>query len=286
MTPQRRRRWASVTRHAGAGQNINDMTRRPKPKPPAFTLYDALLFTGKSDLSPYGIKPNRTVYMGELWPGSLDRSSPNEAAIRACAGGVLAEGVTAAVPVQLDIEQWPTDIRANTTAAADASIAKLLQSLAWFNDAAPGLDVGFYSLVPIRDYWAPGGGNATVIAAWHAANDYLAPLASAADALYPSLYTFYNEPAGWTIYANANIAEAKRVSGGKRVLPFIWPVYHEASQPIALRGTYIDYDYWKLQLTTIKAAGAEGAVLWGGWQVPWDETLPWWRATKDFLAGV
>jgi hypothetical protein len=46
----------------------------------------------------------------------------------------------------------------------------------------------------------------------------------------------------------------------KPVRPFIW---HDVMRgPLA--GTYIDYDYWMLQLTTVRDAGASGIVFWGG----------------------
>ena len=70
-----------------------------------------LLFIGKPDLSPYGFKRSRTVYESELWPPKADRITPNEAAVRSKARAVLAEGVTAAVPVILDVEQYSADIR-------------------------------------------------------------------------------------------------------------------------------------------------------------------------------
>ena len=63
-----------------------------------FDLYDSLLFVGKPDLSRYGFKRARTVYENELWPPKRS-AIPNEAAVRSKARAVLAEGVTAAVPV-------------------------------------------------------------------------------------------------------------------------------------------------------------------------------------------
>jgi hypothetical protein len=73
-------------------------------------LYDSLLSIGKPDLSPYGFKRARTVYH-ELWPPKADHITPNEAAVRSKADAVLAEGLTAAVPVMLDAEQYSVDVR-------------------------------------------------------------------------------------------------------------------------------------------------------------------------------
>src|ERR1035437_8319140 len=95
------------------------MARSPKAKAAGLLLgrhetiglYDSLLFIGKPDLSPYGFKRARTVYQTEMWPPKADYTTPNEAAVRSKADAVLAEGVTAAVPVMLDVEQYTVDVR-------------------------------------------------------------------------------------------------------------------------------------------------------------------------------
>src|SRR4051812_20414973 len=75
-----------------------------------FGLYDSLLFIGKPDLSPYGFKRSRTVYQNELWPPKTDYSTPNKGAVRLKADAMLAQRVTAAAPVILDVELYSTDV--------------------------------------------------------------------------------------------------------------------------------------------------------------------------------
>src|SRR5215469_14279371 len=75
-----------------------------------FDLYDSLLFIGKPELSRYGLKRARTVYEHEL---GLPKPTPDEATVRSKARAVLAEGVTAAVPVILDVEQYSVEIRSD-----------------------------------------------------------------------------------------------------------------------------------------------------------------------------
>src|SRR5215470_7035707 len=116
-----------------------------------FDLYDSLLFISKPDLSRYGLKRVRTVYENELWPPKRS-AIPNEAAVRSKARAVLAEGVTAAVPVILDVEQYSVDVRLDIshinpdTSAVDSNIRKLQQIISWFRDEAPTLKVGFYDV--------------------------------------------------------------------------------------------------------------------------------------------
>jgi hypothetical protein len=282
-----------------AGASV--VARSPKAQPPrlllggyeTFSLYDSLLFIGKPDLSPYGLKRSRTVYENELWPPKRS-AIPNESAVRSKARAVLAEGVTAAVPVILDVEQYSVDVRLDIshinpdTSTVDANILKLKQIIGWFKNEAPTLQVGFY------DVAAPLGGlpvtgqqpaNDTELAIWKTANSYLIPFVTYVDALYPSLYTSITDQAKWVADAQRCIAEAKRIGAGKPVRPFIWPQYHDVMRgPLAL--TYIDYDYWMLQLRTIKDAGASGVIIWGGYKRQWDDTQDWWHATLDFIATM
>src|SRR5262249_6561947 len=120
-----------------------------------FVLHDSLLFVGKPDLSSYGFKRSRTIYQNELWPPKADYTTPNEAAVRSKAHAVLAEGVTAAVPVILYVEQYSTDVRLDIShinpdrSIVDANIRKLEHIISWFRDEAPTLKVGFYDVAPV-----------------------------------------------------------------------------------------------------------------------------------------
>jgi hypothetical protein len=115
--------------------------RSPKAKAAGFDLYNSLLFIGKPDLSPYGLKRSRTVYEHELWPPKRS-AIPDEAAARSKARAVLAEGVTEAVPVILDVEQYSVDVRLDIshinpdTSSVDANILKLEQIIGWFKNEA------------------------------------------------------------------------------------------------------------------------------------------------------
>src|SRR5437763_5028951 len=165
------------------------------PRHEPFGLYDSLLFTGKPDLSPYGFKRSRTVYQSELWPPKADYTTPNEAAVRSKADAVLAEGVTAAVPVILDVEQYSTDVRLDISrikpdrSIVDANIRRLEQIIGWFRNEAPTLKVGFYDVAPV-DMGLPVTGqhpaNDAELAIWETANSYLIPFVTHVDALYPS----------------------------------------------------------------------------------------------------
>jgi hypothetical protein len=65
--PKRGPRWR-ITRFATDATNILSRLDGRFPEGETFDLYDSLLFIGKPDLSPYGIKRVRTVHENELWP--------------------------------------------------------------------------------------------------------------------------------------------------------------------------------------------------------------------------
>ena len=70
------------------------------------------------------------------------------------------------------------------------------------------------------------------------------------------------------------------MAGGKPVYAFIWPQYDEQNKVLGLQ--LIPGKFWALQLQTV-AQYADGAVIWGGYKVNWDEQAPWWQATQQFL---
>jgi hypothetical protein len=61
------------------------------------------------------------------------------------------------------------------------------------------------------------------------------------------------------------------------------PGFHESNKILGSKP--IPPAFWTLQLDTIKQY-ADGVIIWGGWQVNWNENAPWWVATKVFLQGL
>ena len=249
------------------------------PKP--FLVFDGTLYSNKPDLSAYGIRPITLVYAGQFgpdWYNQVDRL-PDLQAVQAVAREAQQKGHG----VVLDIEHWP--LNGSPDLVRD-SLTKYMTVLKWFREAAPGLPVGYYGAPPLRAYWsAIKDTSSHERQSWMEENDQLRSLAGAVDVLFPSLYTFYPDLAGWRAYAIAHIEEARRYGGGKPVYVFLWPQYHESN--LTLGGRYLPADYWLLELETAKAY-ADGIVIWGGWgsdnrPVKWDENAAWWKVTKEFM---
>lgn len=217
----------------------------------------------------HGIEKLSIIYDSALWPVGDTREFPHEATLKAAAAKM--SGL-----VCIDIEHWK--LRGVTPYERSVNIQKYVDTIKIIKTQSPYIKIGLYLMLPQRDYWTPVGGNATSIANWEQENNTLAPIANVVDVIFPSLYTFYNDPLNWAKYAKANIAEAKKY--GKPVYPFIWPQYHNSNA--ALSGQLIDGPFWALQLQTCKE-NADGVAIWGGYKVPWDENAPWWTETKLFL---
>ncbi|MBS0158344.1 MAG: hypothetical protein JSS26_07120 [Nitrospira sp.] len=248
-----------------------------------FKVFDATLYANKPDLSVYGLAPITVVYpdsFGRDWYRQNNQELPRKAAVQAVASSVQAKGN----PVVLDVEHWRVW---GEKRIIQENLKKYITLLEWMKDVAPILTFGYYGVPPLRNYGAAQSGLITgEYKGWMWGNDQLKPLADAVDALYPSLYTFYEDRAGWRKFATAQIAEARRYTAEKPVYVFLWPQYHEINK--ALAGTYLPEDYWRLELQTAREL-ADGIVIWGGWgnnhrPAIWDENAPWWRVTREFLA--
>lgn len=250
------------------------------PKP--FLVFDGTLYSNKPDLSAYGILPITIAAAGKFgpdWHKQADHRLPDLQTVQTVAREAQQKGHG----VVLDIEHWPL------TGAPDSvrdSVTKYMTVLQWFRAAAPGLSVGYYGAPPLHDYWrAIKDTSSQEHRSWMGENDQLRSLAGAVDVLFPSLYTYYPDKAGWEKYAIAQIEEARRYGGGKPVYVFLWPQYHESN--LTLGGRYLPADYWLVELETAKQY-ADGIVIWGGWgsdnrPVKWDENAAWWKITKEFM---
>jgi hypothetical protein len=256
------------------------VTVAPPTAPQAkFMVFDATLYKAKPDLGQFGLTPITVAYPSSIWPGkSADMQNVPAATVvqKIAAGASQSTGIAV-----VDIEQWSV---VGDPATVAQSIGKYQQTLQMFQQDAPSLQVGYYAIAPIRDYWnAIAGPRSAKYMAWQKENDAVAPIAQQADALFPSLYTFYTDQVGWQKYAIANIAEARRIAPGKPVYVFLWPQYDAGTG--AQGGDYLPDAYWKMELETAKQY-ADGAVIWGGWTETWDDNASWWLETQQFMTEI
>jgi hypothetical protein len=257
-------------------------SRAPVTPPPStapqakFVVFDGTLYQAKPSSEQLGMKPITVIYQASMWPAKSGdpQSVPNADVVRALA---LKASQSTGMAV-VDIEQWQVT---GDPATVAQSLDKYQQTLQMFQQAAPSLQVGYYSVAPVRDYWSPiDGAQSPNYSAWQQQNNTVAPIAKQADALFPSAYTFYTDQAGWKKYAIAQIAEARRIGPGKPVYLFLWPQYENGKS--ATDADYLSDDYWKMELETARQY-ADGVVIWGGWKQTWDSNASWWLETQQFM---
>ena len=162
-------------------------------------------------------------------------------------------------------------------------MARYLKVFSWADQArtSASTKIGFYGVVPVRDYWRAIGGGIGA-AAWKAENSLRASLASEVDVLFPSAYTFYPDVPQWEQFAERQIEEARRLSKGKRVVLFLWPRYHESNKNLS--GDYIGDVFFERQLQVAQRL-ADGVVVWDKSDKSSCELQSTWRAAlARFLA--
>lgn len=269
-----------------AGESATVPTTQPGAK--VFPVFDCLHFPGKPDLSRYGLHPMaetgreyfRVIEAGPTPKRDYERADEKTTRYFARA---LARRETRLV--MIDIEHWRVQGESEEAAAGRAKLIELAQ---WIHDESPGLRLGYYGVPPLRDYWrAVTGAGSAKYQEWQAENDLLRELAREVDVLFPSLYTFYDDPRGWKVYAKANLSEARRY--GKTVYAFLWPQYHNSNKTLGMQ--FVPGDVWREQLETCYE-WADGVVIWAGGGGPdgkmkaWDEDAPWWRETVNFMERI
>jgi hypothetical protein len=241
-----------------------------------FVLLDATLYEQKAP----GVMqlPKAHVIDRNLWDKQDWERVPDGAIVARAV-----ESIPAGAMVVLDFEHWATAGEDELVARSAAKYAEVIRTI---RSANPAIRIGLYGAVPVPDYWrATGGHGPEARAQWIRDNDRVAHLASLVDFFAPSLYTFYEDRAGWERYAIAHIAEARRLAPTKPIYPFIWPEFHDSTP---LRGTFLSGPYWAMELAVLRKL-ADGAVIWGGWdhqawrKRKWNEAAEWWTETRKFL---
>lgn len=99
------------------------------------------------------------------------------------------------------------------------------------------------------------------------------------DAFFPEMYTYATDPAEWGKRLDFMVKNLRPIANGRPIYPFLWFVF-----PYRLPATpvYIGDEFWQYQLNQCRKK-VDGAVIWGGYQQPWNENANWWKALKSYL---
>jgi hypothetical protein len=246
-----------------------------------FLVVDMLRYPGKPDVSALGMIPGTGTDV--FWKKGESTDTLDEAVVRAEMlkwkdySGVFWVGLE-----HWTICTWPNSVILAPDSVIRESIAKITRVVDLVHEVAPHLTFGLYGPLPLPGYWDIVAGDTSRYRVWKTCNDNLRGLASKVDIIFPSLYTYYEDEAGWDKYALAELDAAR--SFGKPVYAFLWPEYSETNSKLA--GKNVPSRVWRHELEFVKAHGANGMVLWNGYNRPWDEEAPWWEETLSFLKSL
>jgi len=155
---------------------------------------------------------------------------------------------------------------------------QLISAIEIYREELPHLRMGFYGVMPRRDYWNPvlyRNNPANEIykdnyKKWKKHNTLFRSerrdslsyksyqgLADYVDFISPSLYTFYSDIPGQLLYMEENIKEARRYN--KPIIPWLWTSYHDSNS--ALKYTYLGSYYMQQQFDLVKEMEVEGVIL-------------------------
>ncbi|HVW70115.1 MAG TPA: hypothetical protein VHB68_14150 [Steroidobacteraceae bacterium] len=270
-TLTRRAILGSLPLYAAAGHALSAAaTDRPR----SFTVFDGLIYKPMPDLRNLGMP--KLLDIGSIWSPGIPKSQVDPTGIRTAVAAVRRRGLTR---YYFDLEEWT--VSGAPREVIDANIQKLARTAEIARQSAPQLKFGFYDQAPRGNYWPIITNNQKELAEWYSINRSSAIIAAKVDYLFPSLYTFYDDPAGWELTSRAVIKEARQY--GKPVYPFLMPEFHDSNAK--LRDTQIPPEFWRRQLELCREL-ADGLVIWGGWLRLWDEEAPWWVETKSFMASL
>jgi len=194
-------------------------------------------------------------------------------------------------------------------AEIDKYLDAIIAAYTYMKDLAPWLQIGWYGLqlrsyyIPV--YWRDKGQNENDYIAWEAAHArwnyrYIGgslvaghPISRGFDVAFADVYNFFGPlDTHAPTYVRENLRVIKRtISQDRPLFAFVWPYF------AAFAGLVYPAGYTASLLTNI-SANADGAVIWGGYQVsstlacnyaPTTTTASTWRAitagTLDVKVG-
>lgn len=245
-----------------------------------------------------GISPLNLIYSGNLVTCPLATCTDEyEVDATKIASEAASADSTGSTRVSLDLEVWDTDRFKPTVATGNGKtiVQNLSEAVSTFKADNPGAVVGLYAEVPQNTFtWS-----ATSAQTYDSLNPQYAAVAALVDYYSPSLYNYgydgtANGDATWNSAAVFAVDQSRAfdtLNGtSKKVLPYITPVWTDSSGTAHI----LTYDQMMYRLNALKAAGADGCILWissgqidpaTGVLLVIDTTAGWFKAVVDFKAA-
>lgn len=146
-----------------------------------FKVFQIMGYRNIPDLGTHCVERLKIWYGHEFWPEGVPRKDDFDLGLpdRGRVERVATRSPEFGDITVLDIEHWPLE----DDTFAQAAVDNYITVLDWFRKSAPAdQDVGYYSMLPIRDYWrALKGEEHPKYKDWQEENDRLVELAGAVD---------------------------------------------------------------------------------------------------------
>lgn len=242
-----------------------------------FVIAQSMHYKGDIDLAQFGVRHNPIIYEASLLLAKENDALLSESKL----SKLLSTIEPGPFPTVIDIEKW--SLYVNDTAKRADNLQRLIAVIEGLRKVRPDMHFGYYGVIPERVYWPLVDSKMhNKKLEWSRLNDMAqGDFASHVDALFPSLYTFYEDSEGWKIYAEDLLQAARKFK--KPVYCYLWPQYHSSNKKLG--GTYISTEYWRLELETCFQY-SDGIVIWNNEpDKAWDPNAPWWKETVAFIAA-
>lgn len=165
--------------------------------------------------------------------------------------------------VYINLEMPFPDMQGKDNQRAMKAMNYCLDVLKYAKKARPNIKWGFYA-IPFTSVWDANQ-------EFFKAQNKFAPLLKECDIFFPSLYTFYSDPAVRLVngnYLNYNLDGVIRlgIKYNKPVYIFMWHRYHNSNQKESMKE--IPDNIWKDQIETVASQNVNGkfadGILWWG----------------------
>jgi hypothetical protein len=243
----------------------------------AIPVFDWIWATDRPDTEAVGmtniVPMSGWFFFDERPDGTYANEHVNEPLLRERVGRMLTDGDAFHV---MNIEHWEID---GTPAESAKSLEKLKRTLDLIHDTNPNLMIGLYRLLPMRNTTANSQNPDTRFEEWQAQNDRnMSVLGPSVDLLFPSLYTLHlgdelrTTEERWAAFAEENVREARRVAGGKPVIPFLALYYHPNGNLNPKGWQWIEPELLTFQLLKLDGL-ADGVTLYNDRRTDWSRLV-------------
>lgn len=248
----------------------------------AFEMFIHTGYKHAPDFSKYGFSKSTIIYEQQIFGAKERKYNVSQQNLNKVSAIVLTENSDYVI---IDIETWFENWRSKSNSQKMEVISGYSNALEEFRRALPGHKFGYYGVVPAWAHWDVIRSD-KLLRNWGVENELRKSIFESVDVIYPSLYTYHENPEEWKAWATLTLAKAREMANGKKIIPFIWPNYHQSSVPYKKGNKELPSSYWRMQMEFVKN-NADGFVIWNGGlgnKGEWVDSMPWWTEVQSFIA--